>query len=303
MFRQVRNGTFGMSTLDPKTGALGPGAFASARRSAPGTGCQAGTHIDSMLLRERAREPGIVYTPAAAPDLRASLPATQDVASTHTNDCRGLVDSSQPAGIRVGAALERDGIVLVTGNAVDLASRRYSIEMQSVDATVDVQPGGAPAGPSQGLAATGTAGGGVGHATNVQPDAASPSSGTCRSSMRTSHADLEECSCESAISNSVPAHVLAARSSDVMVVEWDGEESETSDVEQAETETVDGRVKQSAEAKEDDNENELMSQLLGLWRKLRIENAELRAQVRPITPHPQPAQLLGNRPRSSYAAR
>jgi hypothetical protein len=65
-----------------------------------------------------------------------------------------------------------------------------------------------------------------------------------------------------------------------MVVEWDGDESETSEIEPVETEAAQGRGVQPAEAKEDDNENELMSQLLGLWRKLRIENAELRAQVR-----------------------
>jgi hypothetical protein len=260
-----------------------------------------------MVFKERrlAAAGTVARAPADDRELHAAFLAAQETASTQTEDGRGPADSSQPVGISEGAASDPRGAMFAVDEDVDRKSRRYSIEMGTADSAENVPPRDAPACLSPGLAAKGAGLSAVRHAVaNVERDAASASAPTGRSSMRASQADLEECSCGSAASN-VPARVLAARSSDVMVVEWDGDESETSDVEAEVTKATDGREEEPAEtkeepaeAKEDDNENELMSQLLGLWRKLRIENAELRAQVRAPSRAQQPAA-----PAPSCAAR
>jgi len=69
-------------------------------------------------------------------------------------------------------------------------------------------------------------------------------------------------------SGSEPTFLIEESSPDVMVVEASCEESDEADESALESDvTAVG------------SENELMSTLMGLWRKLRIENAELRAQV------------------------
>ena len=98
-----------------------------------------------------------------------------------------------------------------------------------------------------------------------------------------------------AVDANLPARLLAATSEDVMVVESGDDESDVENFEAYPTDTeATGSVEiEGSKENENENENELMEQLLGLWRKLRIENAELRAQVRrppnrtPAAPYPR----------------